>query len=69
MDSVSGGTGIAIQYGERGDVDLIIIHDKARELKFVKDGQSLQRRCFAYNYFYIVSPKDDSVGITGLNAT
>ncbi len=69
VDSVSGGTGIAIQYGERGDVDLIIIHDKARELKFVKDGHGLQRRCFAYNYFYIVSPKDDPAGITGLNAT
>lgn len=69
VDPVSGGTGIAIQYGERGDVDLIIIHDKARELKFVKDGQGLQRRCFAYNYFYIVSPKDDPAGAAGLNAT
>lgn len=66
---VSGGTGIAIQYGQRGDVDLLMIHDKARELKFVKDGDGLQRRCIAYNYFVIVGPKDDPAGIKGMNAT
>lgn len=66
---VSGGTGIAIQYGQRGDVDLLMIHDKARELKFVQDGDGLQRRCIAYNYFVIVGPKDDPAGIKGMNAT
>src|SRR5271157_1267087 len=53
---VSGGTGIAIQYGQRGDVDLLMIHDKARELKFIQNGDGLQRRCIAYNYFVIVGP-------------
>ena len=66
---VSGGTGIAIQYGQRGDVDLLMIHDKARELKFVQDGDGLQRRCIAYNYFVIVGPKNDPAGIKGMNAT
>lgn len=69
MSIVSGGTGIAIQYGQRGDVDLLMIHDKARELKFVQDGDGLQRRCIAYNYFVIVGPKDDPAGINGMNAT
>jgi tungstate transport system substrate-binding protein len=69
LDIVSGGTGIAIQYGERGDVDVMIIHDKARELKFVKDGHGLQRRCIAFNYFYVVGPADDPAGIKGLNAS
>ena len=66
---VSGGTGIAIQYGQRGDVDALIIHDKPRELKFVKDGDGLERRCIAYNYFVLVGPKDDPAGVKGMNAS
>jgi len=69
LDVVSGGTGIAIQYGERGDFDVLLIHDKVRELKFIADGQGLERRCIAYNYFYIVGPKDDPAGVKGMNAT
>ena len=69
LDVVSGGTGIAIQYGERGDVDVLIVHDKVRELKFIEDGQGLERRCIAYNYFYLVGPEDDPAGIKGMNAS
>src|SRR5512139_186169 len=53
LDVVSGGTGIAIQYGERGDVDVLMVHDKERELKFINDGHGLERRCIAYNYFLL----------------
>lgn len=69
VDTVSGGTGIAIQYGERGDVDLLLVHDKDRELKFVEEGHGLERRCFAYNYFYLVGPEDDPAKVAGLNAS
>jgi tungstate transport system substrate-binding protein len=69
LDIVSGGTGIAIQYGERGDVDVLIVHDKPRELKFIEDGHGLERRCIAYNYFYIVGPENDPAGIKGMNAS
>jgi tungstate transport system substrate-binding protein len=69
LDVISGGTGIAIQYGERGDVDVLIVHDKDRELKFIKDGQGLERRCIAYNYFYLIGPEDDPVGIKNMNAS
>lgn len=68
MDVVSGGTGIAIQHGERGDVDLLLVHDKAREIDFIEKGYGLYRRCFAYNYFYLIGPKDDPVGLAGINA-
>ena len=69
LDVISVGTGIAIQYGERGDADVLLIHDKTREVKFVKDGHGFERRCVAYNYFNIVGPKNDPAGIKGLNAT
>lgn len=66
---VSGGTGIAIQYGEKGDVDLMLVHDKKREEAFVKDGFGTNRTEFAYNYFWIIGPANDPAGIKGLNAT
>lgn len=66
---VSGGTGIAIQYGERGDVDLMLVHDKARETKFISDGFGTNRTEFAYNYFWIVGPANDPAGIQGMNAS
>ncbi|MGF7117593.1 substrate-binding domain-containing protein [Methanobacterium oryzae] len=66
---VSGGTGIALQYGERGDVDLMLVHDKKREQEFIKNGTGTNRTEFAYNYFWIVGPADDPAGIKGLNAT
>jgi tungstate transport system substrate-binding protein len=69
LDVISVGSGIAIQYGQRGDVDVLLVHDKPNEVKFVNDGHGLERRCVAYNYFYILGPKDDPAGIKGLNAT
>jgi tungstate transport system substrate-binding protein len=62
-------TGIAIQFGKRGDVDAILVHEPTSEKAFVSSGDGLERRCFAYNYFYIVGPKDDPAGIKGLNST
>ncbi|HIH75055.1 MAG TPA: solute-binding protein [Methanosarcina sp.] len=66
---ISGGTGIAIQYGERGDADVLLTHDKSREEEFVNNGLGTNRTEIAYNYFWIVGPEDDPAGITGLNAT
>lgn len=60
------GTGIALEYGKRGDVHAVAIHDKARELQFVADGYGVERVPFAYNYFLIVGPPDDPAGIKGL---
>ncbi len=66
---ISGGTGIALQYGERGDADVLLTHDKVREEEFVENGFGTERTEIAYNYFWIVGPEDDPAGISGLNAT
>ena len=66
---ISGGTGIAIQYGERGDADVLLTHDKSREEEFVNNGFGTNRTEIAYNYFWIVGPENDPAGIEGLNAT
>lgn len=68
MDIIYAGTGIALEYGRRGDVDAIIVHDKAREDVFLADGYGINRRNFAYNFFLIAGPADDPAGITGLSA-
>jgi tungstate transport system substrate-binding protein len=60
------GTGIALEYGMRGDVDAVVIHDRTREEQFVADGYGVERVPFAYNYFLIVGPEDDPAGIKGL---
>jgi tungstate transport system substrate-binding protein len=68
MDIVYAGTGIALEYGRRGDVDAIIVHDRAREDVFITDGYGINRRNFAYNFFLIAGPPDDPAGIKGLSA-
>lgn len=67
---VSAGTGIALEYGKKGDADLVIVHDKKRETQFLAEGYGTKRYPFAYNYFYIVGPANDPAEIKGMkNAT
>ena len=67
LDIIYTGTGKALEYGRRGDVDVIVIHSKAREEQFVTDGYGVERVPFAYNYFLIVGPETDPAGIKGLS--
>jgi len=67
LDIMYAGTGKALEYGRRGDVDAIIVHSKACELQFIAEGYGVTRVPFAYNYFLIVGPKDDPAGIKGMS--
>jgi len=67
LDVLYAGTGIAIEYGKRGDVDVLVVHDKDRELSFIADGYGTERTPFAYNYFIIAGPASDPAGIKGLS--
>ena len=66
VDVLYAGTGIALEYGRRGDVDVITVHSKSREETFVSEGYGIERMPFAYNYFLIVGPADDPAGIKGM---
>lgn len=66
LDVLYAGTGIALEYGRRGDVDAVTIHAKAREQEFVAQGYGVERVPFAYNYFLIVGPGSDPAGIKGM---
>jgi tungstate transport system substrate-binding protein len=66
LDILSAGTGIALEYGRRGDVDVITIHSKSHELEYVAEGYGVERVSFAYNYFLVVGPESDPAGIRGM---
>ncbi len=68
LDVMEAGTGIALEYGRRGDVDVITVHAKDREEQFVAEGYGVERVPFAYNYFLIIGPEADPAGIKGMSS-
>lgn len=62
---VAVGTGQALKNAERGDGDVVLVHAKAAEEKFVADGFGVKRIPVMYNDFVIVGPKDDPAKIAG----
>lgn len=69
MKILAQGTGQAIKTGEDGNADVLFVHDKKSEEKFVSGGNGLKRVELMYNYFVIVGPKDDPAGIKASNFT
>lgn len=51
------GTGAALKYGENGDVDVVYVHAKKSEEKFIADGYGLERVEIMYDGFIVVGPK------------
>jgi tungstate transport system substrate-binding protein len=68
LDILAVGSGAALTYGRNGDVDVLTVHSRADELKFISDNYGVERVWFAYNYFLIVGPEDDPAGLKGLTA-
>jgi len=65
VDVIAVGTGAAIQLGENGDVDVVLVHARAEEDKMVEEGYGVNRRDVMHNDFIIVGPPDDPAGIKG----
>ena len=62
---VGAGTSAALKIAEGGSVDLVVVHAKELEEKFVADGFGTERIDFMYNDFVIVGPAEDPAGIKG----
>lgn len=62
------GTGRALEYGRRGDVDVILVHSPDDEKAFISEGYGIERHCVMYNEFLIVGPPGDPAGIKGKTA-
>lgn len=62
---ISQGTGQALDTGRRGDADVVFVHARAAEEKFVAEGHGGPRRPVMYNDFVLIGPKGDPAGIRG----
>jgi len=62
---VAVGTGQALKIGERGDCDVVFVHDRPAELAFVEHGFGIDRREVMYNDFILVGPTGDPAHVGG----
>jgi tungstate transport system substrate-binding protein len=62
---VAQGTGQALDTGRRGDADVVFVHAKAQEEKFVADGFGVKRFDVMYNDFVLIGPKADPAKVAG----
>lgn len=60
------GTGKALKLGENGDVDVVLVHARPDEDRFVAAGHGVNRRDVMHNDFILVGPKSDPAGIRGM---
>ena len=64
---LSQGTGQALDTGRRGDADVVIVHAREQEEKFVADGFGVKRFPVMYNDFILLGPKNDPAGVKDKN--
>ena len=69
VNVVAVGTGQAIKNAMNGDGDVLLVHDKPAEEKFVAEGYGVKRFDLMYNDFVVVGPSDDPAGIAGMKDT
>ena len=62
---ISQGTGQALDTGRRGDADVVFVHARPQEEKFVADGFGVKRFAVMYNDFVLIGPKSDPAGAKG----
>ena len=63
---VAQGTGQALDTGRRGDADVVFVHAKSAEEKFLAEGQGVKRYPVMYNDFVLIGPKNDPAGVKGM---
>jgi tungstate transport system substrate-binding protein len=63
---IAQGTGQALDTGRRGDADVVFVHARSAELKFLSEGQGVKRYPVMYNDFVLIGPKSDPAGVKGL---
>lgn len=63
------GTGQALDTARRGDADVVFVHAKSAEEKFLAEGFGVKRYPVMYNDFVVVGPRDDPAGVKGKDVT
>jgi tungstate transport system substrate-binding protein len=65
VKTVATGTAQALDLARKGEADVVLVHDKVDEDRFLAEGHSLKRQEVMYNDFVLVGPKDDPAGTGG----
>ncbi len=65
---VGAGTGAALDIAKKGKIDLVMVHAKSLEEKFIQEGYGTERIPFMYNDFVIVGPAGDPAGVKGMKS-
>jgi tungstate transport system substrate-binding protein len=66
VNVVAQGTGQALDTARRGDADVVFVHAKSVEERFLAQGQSVKRYPVMYNDFVLIGPKNDPAGVKGM---
>jgi len=66
VDVIAVGTGQALRLGEAGDVDVVLVHARELEDRFVAEGYGVNRRDVMHNDFIILGPSSDPAGVRGM---
>jgi tungstate transport system substrate-binding protein len=64
VDVISVGSGKAIKLGENGDVDVVLVHERDLEDKFLAEGYGVNRRDVMHNDFVVIGPTADPAGVS-----
>jgi tungstate transport system substrate-binding protein len=65
LKPIAVGSGAAMQMGERGEADILLVHSPDDEREFMDAGYGVERRMVFYNDFVIVGPASDPAGVSG----
>ena len=68
MKTVAVGSGEAIELGEKGDADVLLVHSPAAEQEYMDGGHGVSRKAVMHNDFIVVGPADDPAGIKGADS-
>ena len=68
IKTIPKGTGASLRTARDGDADVILVHARNAEDKFLQDGFGVNRRDVMFNDFVIVGPEDDPAGINGMKS-
>ncbi|AUX08353.1 tungstate transport system substrate-binding protein [Halalkaliarchaeum desulfuricum] len=65
VHAIDQGTGAALETGRNGDCDVVLVHARALEDEFLREGYGVNRRDLMYNDFVVVGPEADPAGVDG----
>lgn len=66
LDVIAVGTGKALKIGGNGDVDVVFVHAPVAELKYVEQGDFIDRNPVMHNDFVIIGPENDPAGVASV---